>query len=158
MPLHRYHFQTHWRFESTLEEIYAILENAPDLARWWPDVYLRVDELDPGDAGGVGKRVRLHTRGWLPYTLNWEFVCTESDRPHGFSLRASGDFEGTGVWRFVQSGRWVEVTYDWDIVAEKPLLRYLSVVLKPIFAANHRWAMRRGEVRLREELARRHAA
>ncbi len=49
------------------------------------------------------------------------------------------------------------ITYDWKIRANKPLLRSLSVVLKPIFAANHRWAMARGEESLRLELARRHA-
>ena len=30
--------------------------------------------------------------------------------------------------------------------------------MKPIFAANHRWAMARGETSLKLELARRHAA
>ncbi|PYQ87225.1 MAG: hypothetical protein DMG03_05955, partial [Acidobacteria bacterium] len=34
------------------------------LARWWPSVYLDVQELRPPDARGVGRRVRLHTKGW----------------------------------------------------------------------------------------------
>ncbi|HEX7668148.1 MAG TPA: hypothetical protein VF395_01125 [Polyangiaceae bacterium] len=33
----------------------------------------------------------------------------------------------------------------------------MSFVAKPFFAANHRWAMGRGEQSLRLELARRHA-
>jgi hypothetical protein len=49
------------------------------------------------------------------------------------------------------------IEYDWKIRAEKPLLRSFSFLLKPIFAANHRWAMARGEGSLRLELARRHA-
>jgi hypothetical protein len=49
------------------------------------------------------------------------------------------------------------VTYDWRIVAEKGLLRRLSFVMRPLFGANHRWAMARGEESLRLELARRHA-
>jgi hypothetical protein len=48
-----------------------------------------------------------------------------------------------------------DVTYDWRIRAEKPLLRAFSFVLKPIFAANHRWAMARGEESLALELRRR---
>jgi hypothetical protein len=52
----------------------------------------------------------------------------------------------------------VAVTYDWKILVEKPILRQLSFVLKPIYAANHRWAMARGEESLKLELARRHAA
>ena len=47
--------------------------------------------------------------------------------------------------------------YDWKIRADKPLLRRLSFALKPIFSANHHWAMRKGEESLRLELARRRA-
>jgi hypothetical protein len=49
------------------------------------------------------------------------------------------------------------VSYDWNIRAAKPLLRYLSPLLKPVFAANHHWAMRMGEISLKLELARRRA-
>ena len=48
-------------------------------------------------------------------------------------------------------------TYDWLVIAEKGMLKTLSVVMKPIFAANHRWAMAQGEHSLRLELARRRA-
>ena len=58
-----YHFVTTWRLPSTVEEITAILGNAPDLARWWPSVYLEVKELTPGDpATGLGREVSLFTK------------------------------------------------------------------------------------------------
>jgi hypothetical protein len=152
-----YHFISHWRVEGNLEEVSEIIGDAAGLVRWWPSVYLDIQVLAPGDATGVGKVVSLFTKGWLPYTLRWQFVVTESRSPQGFSLRASGDFDGTGVWTFVQDGPWVAITYDWRIRAEKPLLRYGSFLLKPLFAANHRWAMARGEESLRLELARRRA-
>ena len=41
--------------------------------------------------------------------------------------------------------------------ADKPLLRTLTPVLRPLFAANHHWAMAKGEESLRLELARRQA-
>jgi hypothetical protein len=149
-----YHFVTRWRVPGTVEEVSDVLEDAPGLARWWPSVYLDVDVLFPGDANGVGKVVSLHTRGWLPYTLRWQFRITASNAPYGFTLEAWGDFEGHGVWTFEQQGAWVDVTYDWRIRANKPLLRSLSFLLKPVFAANHRWAMRQGEASLKRELAR----
>lgn len=155
MAANDYHFVTHWRVESTRETVYDLLSDAPALTRWWPTVYLDAQELEPGDANGVGKVVRLHTKGWLPYTLRWEFRVTRADHPTGFALTAWGDFEGEGVWSFVQEGKNVLITYDWRIRAEKPLLRSLSFLLKPIFSANHRWAMNQGEVCLRRELARR---
>jgi hypothetical protein len=51
----------------------------------------------------------------------------------------------------------VDVTYDWRSRARKPILRSLSWLLKPVFAANHRWAMARGERSLALELQRRRA-
>ena len=77
--------------------------------------------------------------------------------PHGFALEASGDFVGRGVWTLEQRGEWVHVIYDWRISAEKPLLRTFSFLFKPIFSANHRWAMRMGEKSLELELRRRRA-
>lgn len=158
MSANEYHFITHWRVPGTVEEVADILADVPDLARWWPSVYLDVQELKPGDEEGIGKEVSLYTKGWLPYTLRWHFRVTESNFPHGFALEAWGDFNGCGEWTLRQDGNWVDVTYDWRLRAEKPLLRRLSFLLRPIFEANHRWAMARGEKSLRLELARRAAA
>jgi len=112
---------------------------------------------EPGDAEGIGKVVSLYTKGWLPYTLRWQFRVTESRYPYGFSLEAWGDFNGRGIWTFEQDGKSVNIIYDWKIRADKRLLSALSFLFKPIFAANHRWAMERGEQSLKLELARRHA-
>jgi hypothetical protein len=158
MASNDYHFITHWRVEAAIEEVAEILGNGTDLVRWWPSVYLNAEELEPGDAQGVGRVISLYTKGWLPYTLRWQFRITESRFPHGFTLEAWGDFDGRGIWTLEQDGRWVDVTYDWKIRAEKPLLRYFSFIMKPIFGANHRWAMAQGEESLKLELARRHAA
>lgn len=157
MASNEYHFITQWRVQATLEEVAAILGDARDLVRWWPSVYLGVEELEAGDERGVGKQVSLYTKGWLPYTLRWEFTVSEiaDDR---LTILASGDFVGRGIWTFKQDGADLIITYDWKIRATKPLLRSLSFLLKPIFSANHRWAMRQGEISLKREIARRHAA
>jgi hypothetical protein len=89
--------------------------------------------------------------------LNWELTVLDSRYPNGLTIEAAGDFVGRGVWTFTQDGPDVDVTYDWLIRVEKPLIRTLSPVLRPIFAANHRWAMARGEESLKFELLRRRA-
>lgn len=155
MASNDYHFVTHWRVPGTCAEVSDVLGDAADLVRWWPSVYLAVEELAAGDANGIGKRIALFTKGWLPYTLRWQFVVTENRYPYGFALEAVGDFVGRGVWTLAQAGEAVDVTYDWRIRADKPLLRTLSFVMKPIFGANHHWAMARGEESLRLELQRR---
>ncbi len=152
-----YDFTTHWRVPGTIAEVSEILSDAEDLVRWWPSVYLDVTVLEPGGPDGVGQVVSLYTKGWLPYTLRWQFRVTESRAPHGFALDAWGDFVGRGVWTFAQAGEIARVTYDWRVRADKPLLRRLSFLLKPLFSANHQWAMRQGQRSLRLELARRRA-
>ncbi len=152
-----YHFITHWHIHGNVKEVTDIISDNESLVRWWPAVYLRVEEVAPGDAEGIGKTLDLYTKGWLPYTLRWQ--CRVSQiHSDGFSILASGDFEGRGIWTFKQNGPVVDVTYDWKISAEKLLLRYFSFLMKPIFSANHRWAMARGEESLLLELARRRAA
>jgi hypothetical protein len=152
-----YHFITRWRVEGTCGEVADVIGDPLALPRWWPSVYLSVDEIRPPDANGLGRRVRLRTKGWLPYTIAWDFEVVESRYPHGFAIVASGDFDGRGVWTFAQDGAFVDITYDWRLRAEKPLLRDLSFLLRPLFEANHRWAMAQGETSLRLELARRRA-
>lgn len=158
MRANDYHFITHWRVPGTVDQVSEVLSEPLEFPRWWPSVYLSVKPVEAGGANGVGGVYELHTKGWLPYTLRWQSRVTESHRPHGFSLEATGDFDGRGVWTFEQDHDFVNITYDWRIRAEKPLLRYLSLLLKPIFAANHRWAMARGEESLRAELGRRAGA
>ena len=72
---------------------------------------------------------------------------------------------GRGVWRLREvagpdapGGPLTDVEYDWRIRAEKGVLRTFSVAMKPLFSANHHWAMARGEESIRLEIARRHAA
>ena len=158
MTSNAYHFVTQWRLQGTVEEVGAIIADANGLSRWWPAVYLDVQVLDVGDANGVGAVIRLYTKGWLPYTLRWQFQVTEVEHLRRLVIRAEGDFVGRGIWTFAQDGDWVNVTYDWQIEAQKPLLRRLSFLFKPLFAANHEWAMRMGEESIRLELARRRAS
>jgi hypothetical protein len=156
MKSNDYHFITHWRVPGTVAEVAAVLGDGADLARWWPAVYRSVKELEPGDARGVGKVIELYSKGWLPLTQHWKFRVT-AVRPDGFSLEAWGDFVGRGSWTLAQAGPEVQIQYDWQVRVEKPLMRDLSFILKPIFSANHHWAMARGEESLKLELARRQA-
>jgi hypothetical protein len=157
MSTSHYRFITHWHVEGTAEDVYRIIEDVTAFPRWWPAVWLRVEVLDPGDANGLGKLVRLTSKGWLPYILQWTSRTMEKEFPSRMVLRASGDFEGEGRWLCRQDGPNVDVEYTWTIEAHKPVLRYLSFLLRPLFGANHRWAMARGEESLRLELARRKA-
>jgi|ERR1051326_497344 hypothetical protein len=157
MTTNDYHFVDRWRVEGSIEEVADILEDALSLARWWSSVYFEVEELEPGGEHGIGKLISLRAGGWLPYTLRINFRTVESRYPNGFSMDATGDLEGKGIWILEPDGPFVNVTYDWTIRANKPVIEKLSFLLKPIFRSNHNWTMKRGEESLKLELLRRRA-
>ena len=152
-----YHFVDKWRVEGDVKEVADILEDALSLPRWWGSVYFEAEELEPGGEQGVGKVISLRAAGWLPYTLRITFRTFESNYPYGFSMTATGDLEGIGIWIFAPDGPHVDITYDWTIRANKAIVRSLSFILKPIFRSNHNWTMKRGEESLKLELLRRRA-
>jgi hypothetical protein len=94
---HEYAFLSRWRVEGTCGEVADIIGDSTALSQWWPSVYLGVREIEPPDSHGVGRRVAVVTKGWLPYTLRWEFRVVESRYPTGFTIVATGDFDGRGV-------------------------------------------------------------
>ena len=156
--LNDYHFIDRWHVEGDIKEVADILEDALSLPRWWGSVYFDVKEIEPGEGNhGVGKLISLRAGGWLPYTLRISFRTVESNYPYGFSMDATGDLEGKGIWTFEQDGPFVNVTYDWTIRANKRIIEMFSFLLKPIFRSNHNWTMKRGEESLKLELLRRRA-
>ena len=158
MSVPSYRLRTVWRTPGAIEDAIALFDDVESLSRWWPSVYLSVRRLSDGGPDGVGRRVALHTTGWLPYTLSWTSVLTEPVTDRGFAFRAEGDFTGTGRWIFRQDGSELVLALDWRISVNKPVVRRFSWLLRPIFAANHRWARARGLESLRLELRRRQRA
>ena len=146
---------SHWRFEAAVEEVADILGDVERLPDWWGDVYLSARIIEPGGEDGLGRKVAFHSRGRLPYTLNWQGTIIKANRPTSWTIRAEGDLQGQGVWTLTQEGGIADVRYVWTVDVGKPVLRLLAPLLWPAFTANHRWAMARGEAGLRQELRRR---
>jgi hypothetical protein len=76
---------------------------------------------------------------------------------HGFTVEVRGDSHGRGDWSFERRGDWGHTTYDGQLRVTKPLIRFGSFLLKPLFAPNHSWVVRRGRENFRA-LPRRAAA
>jgi hypothetical protein len=158
MPANDYQFITHWRLPGTVEQVSDLLGDTAALTRIWPSLYSKVTVVSAGDENGVGKELRVETRGHLPYTLRWSFRVVESRHPHGYAIDAWGDMVGHGVWTLESDGEYTRATYDWRVRTEKTLLKWLSPVLKPVFKANHDKVMAAGEAGLRAELLARRSA
>ena len=57
----------------------------------------------------------------------------------------SGDFAGGGAWTFAEEDGGTRAQLDWWPIVERPLVKYLTPVLRPLFRANHYWTMVRGQ-------------
>src|SRR5947209_3333159 len=115
MAAHDFHLITHWRVRSSLEEVYSILINPRDYPRWWPEVFLRAQEVRHGDAVGASRTARFNVRGYLPYSLWFQAEVVEARYPFGFITEVNGDFNGRGIWTFQKAGPWVFTTFDWQV-------------------------------------------
>jgi len=155
MPANEYEFLTEWNIPAQRELVYEILKEGKDYPRWWPAVYLKADYEPSGREDHTGDRVHFLTKGWLPYQLRWTAEVVRHAYAHTIEIKATGDFVGRGVWLLDDEGDHTHVAFDWRLRADKPLLRWLSPLFKPIFRWNHAWAMARGYESLCREVARR---
>ena len=152
-----YEIVSHWRVPGRIDDVYAVLTDAPGLPRWWPEAYSEVREIAPGDETGRGRVSAIVTRGFLPYAVRWQITVTEARRPDLIRIDAAGDVEGVGEWRLRQDDGAVALAYDWRVRVGKPWMRRFERLLKPLFVWNHDYVMRRGEKGLAAELGRRAA-
>ena len=146
MPANNYHFSEQWTIPGfTPEQVYEVLANAALVTDWWSGVYLEVEPLGHYTRPVVGGKVRTKARGWLPYTLDFTLKATRLERDRVVEVRARGDFDG--IWRatLIREAGGTRVELDWRVYVNKPLIRLLSPLLRPLFAWNHCWTTPRGE-------------
>ena len=90
---------------------------------------------------------------FLPYKLNFILETIALEPGRRVQVKTAGDF--TGVWTATLSPQagGTRVDIDWRVTVEKLLIRWLSPLLKLLFAWNHNWTTPRGEAGLRAYLA-----
>ena len=154
MPANHYRFQEEWFVPAEAAEVYAVLADPGLLCEWWQGVYLELTPLDGATGARVGNRYQVVARGFLPYRIRMILETAVLDRPRQVSVRMEGDLCGTWTATLhpVALGTRVEIVQE--CLAGKPLLRWFSPLLRPLFAWNHRWTTPRGEQGLTRYLER----
>jgi uncharacterized protein YndB with AHSA1/START domain len=138
-----YVFVDEWDVDAPIEAVYDALADAETYPRWWRPVYISASSEGPPEVGCSSDQ---HFKGRLPYTLKTRSTISRYDRPHVLEADVEGDLRGHGKWTLTprEDGR-VHVRFDWQVFADRPLLRRLTPILRPAFRWNHNWAIARAK-------------
>ena len=134
-----YVFVDEWDVDAPQERVFDALADARTYPDWWRPVYREVQADGPPL---VGRESRQKFKAKLPYTLSTVSKIVRMDRPNQFEIMVEGDLRGRGVWTLSPRDGKVHVRFDWRVFADRPLLRYLTPVLRPLFRWNHDVAIR----------------
>lgn len=132
-----YIFVTNWIIPASLDRVWAELITPETWPKWWYGVK-RVALVTPGDAAGVGAVREMTWRSVLPYRLTFQMRTTTIEPKRTIAAVSSGELAGEGVWTLEPNGpEETRVRYDWRVTANKPWMRAVAPIARPIFAWNH---------------------
>jgi uncharacterized protein YndB with AHSA1/START domain len=136
-----YVFVDEWDVDAPRQAVFAALADASTYPEWWKPVYISVESDGAPELGCVS---RTEFKGRLPYHLKTRSEIVSYSPPDQFAVEVVGDLTGRGVWTLSnrEDGR-VHVHFDWRVIADRPLLRYLTPLLRPLFRYNHNWSIER---------------
>jgi hypothetical protein len=111
MPMTDYHFVSIWRLQAPIEQVWDEIFHTERWPSWWKYVH-RVDQLDPGDADGLGRRQHLEFTTRLPYRLGFDIQVRHLQPPTTLEAVATGSWRASGAGPSPQStaGRWSATT------------------------------------------------
>jgi hypothetical protein len=155
MESNKYHFEDHWDVPFPIQDVWEVLSRQREFPVWWQGVYLSAKPLNGSNGEPkVGSRIAAVARGWLPYKLRFTIETVALEKPRLIVFRASGDFEtDDSRWILTPKGTGTHVVLDWNPIVEKPIVKFFSPILKPLFRWNHNWTMVRGQRQIVEYMA-----
>jgi len=147
----RYEFVTRWEIDAPLPAVYDVISRPLEWPQWWRAV-VRMVELEPGDADGVGHLLRSTWRTSLPYGFTFDMRTTRVEKHRLLEAEAVGDLAGIGRWTFEAHRRRTRIRYDWQVETTKRWMQILAPVARPVFEWNHSVVMGWGLDGLRRRL------
>ena len=136
-----YHFISSWRLQAPIERVWEEIFHTERWPSWWKYVH-RVDQLDPGDADGLGKRQHLVFTARLPYRLGFDIQVRHLQPPTSLEAVATGELDGVGRWTLTPEDGGTLVRYDWDVRTTRWWMNLAAPLARPAFVWNHDALMR----------------
>jgi uncharacterized protein YndB with AHSA1/START domain/mannose-6-phosphate isomerase-like protein (cupin superfamily) len=135
-----YVFVDEWDVAAPPEAVFDAIADARSYPEWWSPVYIDVESDGPPE---VGKESRQHFKGRLPYHVRTRSTIAELDPPHTIAADVDGDLRGRGKWTLTPTAGGTHVRFDWQVHADRRLLKLLTPLLRPLLRWNHNWAIAR---------------
>ena len=135
-----YVFVDEWDVDAPPEAVFDAIADARTYPEWWRPVYISAEADGPPAVGAVS---RQHFKGRLPYKLSTTSTIVRLERPTTIEADVEGDLRGKGLWTLTPRDGGTHVRFDWRVFADRPLVRRLTPVLRPLFRWNHNWAVKR---------------
>lgn len=135
-----YLYVSTWRLQAPIERVWTAVTDLERLPAWYSGVQ-EARELAPGDAGGVGRRVRVVMKGRLPLRLALEATITRAVPPRELELRSEGELEGTGHWSLDHQGEVTTARYSWQVRTTRPWMNLIAPAARPLFTWNSKGVM-----------------
>ena len=135
-----YAFVDEWDVAAPAPAVFTALADARTYPDWWRPVYLGVEADGPP---AIGTMSHQHFKGRLPYHLRTRSRITRLVPERLVEAEVDGDLRGRGVWTVTPTDGGSHVRFEWTVHADRPLLRALTPLMRPVLRANHAWAIAR---------------
>ncbi|MGH8799509.1 MAG: SRPBCC family protein [Casimicrobiaceae bacterium] len=139
----QFDLSTRWQLDSAIERVWDAIVAVDAWPRWWRFVHT-VEEVEKGDAEGLGALRRYTWSSKLPYRLSFAMQVTAVTPPTYLEGVAVGDLAGSGRWRLASEAGTTRVRYDWTVVVSKRWMNALAPLLEPAYRWNHNQVMAEG--------------
>ena len=138
MP-HRFILISRWRLQDSPAAVWQLLTDIDVWPLWWHAARC----TQRAASSPLGDVAELNWRSALPCAVGLRIKTVVAERPHRIECHAQGDLQGVGTWLLEPAdGGWVDVTYRWEVRLDRPWMRLLSILLRPLFEWNHFTVMR----------------
>ncbi len=127
----RYRFDTTWVLEAPAAHTFDVLRRYETHPTWWQHVHSTRGSEHHGHI-----TVRYEIQSPLLYRLRFDVRLVRATRPWLIVTKATGDLEGEGEWRRVETDGVTTVRHRWDVATTRPWMNALAPLAGPLF----RWA------------------
>ena len=148
-----YDFVTIWHIPAPIEAVWDAIYYSEHWPEWWRGLESGI-ELEQGDGEGIGNLRRYSWKGVLPYRLTFDIRTVRIENQTLIEGIASGDLEGTGIWKFTGNVDMTAVCYEWRVQTMKPWMNIMVPLTRPLFRWNHDRVMAWGKEGLTNRLKR----